>query len=43
MLAEALAYRHAHKGLQIYVWVILDNHFRVIVATDELSRIMAAT
>ena len=42
ILVDALTYCQAQKGLQIYAWVILDNHFHAIVAAQELSRVMAA-
>ena len=45
ILVQALAYCQEHKDLQIYGWVILDNHFHAILACPRLPRlpqIMAA-
>ncbi len=42
ILTDALAYCQTHKNLQIYAWVILDNHFHAIVAAPELSRTLAS-
>ncbi len=38
---EALTYCQAHKGLKIYAWVILENHFHAILAAPDLPRVMA--
>ena len=35
---RSLAWCRDHKGLRIYGWVILDNHFHAIVSPPELSR-----
>ena len=42
ILVQTLTYCQEHKGLQIYAWVILDNHFHAIIAGPELSRTVAA-
>ncbi len=41
ILVESLAYCRAEKGLKIYAWVILDTHFHAILASPDLSRVMA--
>ncbi|MBA3963397.1 MAG: transposase [Chthoniobacterales bacterium] len=41
LFAQALEYCRAHKGLTIYAWVILDNHFHAILAAPDLSRVLA--
>ena len=42
ILVEALKYSQTHKNLQIYAWVILDNHFHAIVSAPDLSRTLAS-
>ena len=42
ILVQSLAHCQAHKNLQIYAWVILDNHFHAIVAGPQISRTVAA-
>ena len=41
LLIESLADCRAHKGLRIYAWVILDNHFHAILAARDLPRVRA--
>ncbi|HEX8372065.1 MAG TPA: transposase [Chthoniobacterales bacterium] len=41
ILVETLAWYQANKGLKIYAWVILENHFHAILQHDELPRVMA--
>jgi len=41
LLAESLEYCREHKGLKIYAWVILDNHFHAILSGSCLPRILA--
>jgi putative transposase len=41
ILMQSLEYSRANKGLKIYAWVILDNHFHAIVSAPHLPRIMA--
>jgi putative transposase len=41
ILIQSLEYCRAHKGLKIYAWVILDNHFHAILAAPDLSRVLA--
>lgn len=36
ILVEAFEYCRSAKGLQIYAWVILDNHFHAIPAAPDL-------
>ena len=42
ILVHALRYCQEHKELQIYAWVILDNHFHAILAASDLSRTLAS-
>ena len=41
ILADSLAFCQAKKGLQIYAWVILDNHFHAILAAPDLTQVVA--
>jgi len=41
ILVRSLAYCRAHKGLEIYGWVILDNHFHAVAAAPDLTRTIA--
>jgi putative transposase len=41
IIVESLEYCRQHKGLEIYAWVILDNHIHAILAAPDLSRVMA--
>lgn len=41
LVVDSLAYCRANKGLRIYAWVILDNHFHAILAAPDLPRVMA--
>ncbi|MEI7958880.1 MAG: hypothetical protein WCI40_07200 [Verrucomicrobiota bacterium] len=41
ILVQSLAYCRMHKGLVIYGWVILDNHFHAILAAPDLPRVLA--
>jgi REP element-mobilizing transposase RayT len=41
ILVESLAYCRQHKGLSLFGWVILDNHFHAVVAAPELTRVLA--
>jgi putative transposase len=41
ILVRSLLYCREHKGLKIYAWVILDNHFHAILAGPDLSRSIA--
>ena len=38
IIVQSLAFCREKKGLRIYAWVILDNHFHAIVAGPELAR-----
>jgi putative transposase len=40
LLVNSLNYCRAHKGLKIYAWVILDNHFHAILAAPDLSAVL---
>ena len=41
LLVQSLAWCREQKGLRIYAWVILENHFHAILSSPELSRILA--
>ncbi len=41
VLVRSFAYCREHKGLKIYGWVVLDNHFHAIVAAPELAQTIA--
>ena len=41
ILIESFLYCREHKGLRIYGWVILDNHFHAIVSAPDLTRAIA--
>ncbi|MEI8233552.1 MAG: transposase [Verrucomicrobiota bacterium] len=40
ILVRSLEHCRKHKALQIYAWVILDNHFHAILAAPELSGVL---
>src|ERR1700677_4605014 len=37
VLVQSLLYCRQHKGLKIYAWVILDNHFHAIMSAPDLA------
>ena len=41
ILIQSFRYCQQHKGLKLYGYVILDNHFHAIVAGSNLSRTIA--
>ena len=41
LLAHALDYCRREKGLKLYAWVIMENHFRAVVQSEQLPRVMA--
>jgi REP element-mobilizing transposase RayT len=41
ILARSLDFCRSEKGLRLYAWVIMDNHFHAVVHAEELSRAMA--
>jgi putative transposase len=41
ILAGALDYCRREKGLRLYAWVIMENHFHAVVHVDNLPRVMA--
>jgi len=41
ILIQSLENCRQHKGLKIYAWVILDNHFHAILAAPDLPRVLA--
>ena len=40
ILVASFDYCRKHKGLKLYAWVIMENHFHAIVAAPDLSRTM---
>ncbi len=40
ILVNALNYSRLHKGLKIYAWVILENHFHAILGAPDLPSIL---
>jgi len=40
ILAQSLDYCRREKGLRLYVWVIMENHFHAVVQSAELPRVM---
>jgi putative transposase len=40
IIVDSLKFCRAHKGLKIYAWVILDNHFHAILAAPDLTRVL---
>jgi putative transposase len=40
IVVSSLEYCRAEKGLNIYAWVILDNHFHAILAAPDLANIL---
>ena len=40
ILVESLQFCREHKGLKIYAWVILDNHFHAILAAPDLAGVL---
>ena len=40
ILVESLKFSREKKGLKIYAWAILDNHFHAIVDGPDLSRVV---
>jgi putative transposase len=38
ILVESLEFCRKHKGLEIYAWVILDNHLHAVVGAPDLPR-----
>ena len=41
ILAGSLDFCRREKGLRLYAWVILENHFHAVVHTENLPRVMA--
>ncbi len=41
ILIESLEYCRLQKGLKIYAWVVLDNHFHAILSAPSLPRVLA--
>jgi REP element-mobilizing transposase RayT len=37
IVVESLLHCREHKGLKIYAWVILDNHFHAILSAPDLA------
>ena len=42
ILVNSLLHCRRHKGMKIYAWVILDNHFHAIISGPELSKTIRA-
>jgi REP element-mobilizing transposase RayT len=38
IIVRSLSFSLDHKGLRIYAWVILDNHFHALLAGPDLAR-----
>ena len=38
ILVQSLDYCRREKGVRIYAWVIMENHFHAVLHADELSR-----
>jgi REP element-mobilizing transposase RayT len=41
ILAGSLDFCRREKGLQLYAWVIMENHFHAVVHAADLPRVMA--
>ena len=41
VVVRSFEYCRQHKGLRVYVWVILDNHVHAIVSGPQLARTLA--
>jgi REP element-mobilizing transposase RayT len=41
IVTESLEWCRRNKGLEIYSWVILDNHFHALLAAPDLARVLA--
>ena len=41
ILAGSLDFCRRKKGLRLYAWVILENHFHAVVHSDNLPRVIA--
>jgi REP element-mobilizing transposase RayT len=41
ILAGSLAFCQREKGMRLYAWVIMENHFHAVVQADDLPRVMA--
>jgi REP element-mobilizing transposase RayT len=39
-LIESLSFCRAHKGLQLFAYVVMPNHLHVIAAADDLPAVM---
>jgi REP-associated tyrosine transposase len=40
IITDSLNFYHKEKGLKIYFYIIMDNHFHLIVQHPELSNVM---
>jgi putative transposase len=40
IIVGSLEHCRVHKGLRIYAWVILENHFHAILAAPDLSAVL---
>jgi REP element-mobilizing transposase RayT len=41
ILVDALLHGRAHRQLQIYAWVILENHFHAVLSSPDLAMTLA--
>ncbi|MGB8356136.1 MAG: transposase [Chthoniobacteraceae bacterium] len=41
ILVESMEYCRLHKGLRVYGWVIMENHFHAVVFAPDLTRTIA--
>jgi len=41
ILARSLAFCQREKGVRLYAWVIMDNHFHAVIHAQNLPRVMA--
>ncbi len=40
-VVESMEYCRLHKGLRVYGWVIMENHFHAVVFAPDLTRTIA--
>jgi REP element-mobilizing transposase RayT len=40
MIVGSLSYCRTHKGLKVYAYVLMENHFHMIASAPALGRIM---
>ncbi|MGR3176937.1 MAG: transposase [Candidatus Anammoxibacter sp.] len=42
IIIQSIKYCKEHKGLKLYAYVILDNHFHLVASAPELSSVVAS-